>query len=101
LETLGFPWILSTESSLFKGLRRIFDVLFFVGVLRRRGGRFKGLEIVDEAVDLVEQPLPLLWAVSVLRHNRLLMPVVRKGRACPTLATHELVLLAGVNEPIV
>ena len=33
------------------------------------------LEIVDEAVDLVEQALPLLGVVTVFRHDRLLMLV--------------------------
>jgi hypothetical protein len=30
LEKLGFPWILSSESSLFKGLRGKFGIVFFV-----------------------------------------------------------------------
>ena len=65
LHKLGFPWILSSESSLFKGLTREF----------RRGpcherpppGRFslsERLEIVGEAVDLVHQALPLFGPCS-------------------------------------
>ena len=39
------------------------------------GSSRSGAEIVDEAVDLVEQTLPLLWAVTVFRHDRLLVLV--------------------------
>jgi hypothetical protein len=75
LEKLGFAWILSSESSLFKGLRWNFGGTIFVGVRRRDVRLVAGLEIVDEAVDLVEQPLPFLRAVTVFRYDRLLMLV--------------------------
>jgi len=52
LEKLGFPWILSTESSLFNSLHENFVAVIFVGV-RLRFGRFAGLEIVGDAVDFV------------------------------------------------
>ena len=47
-----------------------------VGV-RRRDVRLvaRGLEIVDDAVDLVEQTLPLFRPVLIFRHHRLLMLV--------------------------
>jgi hypothetical protein len=60
LERLGFPWILSCESSIFNDLPRIFDELFFDG-FRRRGFRLRGGKILDKTVDLVEQALPLFW----------------------------------------
>jgi hypothetical protein len=54
LEKLGFPWIPSSESSLFKGLQGKLGGVIVIGI-PRRGGRFlvERLEIVDEAVDLV------------------------------------------------
>jgi hypothetical protein len=76
LDFLGFPWILSSESSLFNGLRGNFGVNFFVVVWRRRGRLAVGrLEIVDEAVDLVEQALPFLRPILIFRHDRLLVLV--------------------------
>ena len=53
MEKLGFPWILSSESSLFNGLQGKFGGVIVIGV-PRRGGRFlvERLEIVDEAIDL-------------------------------------------------
>jgi hypothetical protein len=76
LEELGFPWIPSSESSLFKGLCGIFREIFFVGVrLQNIWLVAGGLEIVDEAVDLVEQTLPLFRAVLMFRHHRILVLV--------------------------
>jgi hypothetical protein len=74
LEKLGFPWILSSEASLFNGLRGNFVGEFF-GVVRRRVDPIGRLKIVDETVDLVEQPLPFFRAVIVFRHDRHLVPV--------------------------
>jgi len=58
----------------FQWLTTDFQQSFFC-VLRRLGFRLRGGEIVDEAVDLVEQALPLLGAVIVFRHDRLLVLV--------------------------
>src|ERR1700689_5571900 len=64
LEKLGFPWILSYESSLFNGLPGKFGGIVFVGVCRQDVRLLAGgLEIVGEAVDLVHQALPLLRPV--------------------------------------
>jgi hypothetical protein len=38
LDLLGFPWILSSESKLFNGLRRIFGGRKFLAIFCRRGG---------------------------------------------------------------
>jgi hypothetical protein len=38
LEKLGFPWILSSETSLFNGLRWIFAERKFLGSFTRGGG---------------------------------------------------------------
>jgi hypothetical protein len=77
LEKLGFPWILSSESSLINGLRGNFGGTIFVVVPRRLGWRFAvgRLKIVDEAVDLVEQTLPLLRPIRMFRHDRVLVLV--------------------------
>jgi hypothetical protein len=37
LDFLGFPWILSSEISLFNGLRGIFEIIFFMGSLAQAG----------------------------------------------------------------
>jgi hypothetical protein len=76
LEKLGFPWILSSESSLINGLRGNFAEIIFVVLCHLRGRlAVDRLEIVGETVDLVDEPLPLLLPVTVFRHNRLLMLV--------------------------
>jgi hypothetical protein len=47
-----------------------------VALRHRRGGLVVGgLEIVDDAVDLVEQPLPLLRPIGMFRHDGVLVLV--------------------------
>jgi hypothetical protein len=75
-KSLEFPWVLSSQSSLFNGLKGKFSGIVFEGVRRgdvrlAAGGR----EIVGEAVDLVEQTLPFLRPVSMFRHDGFLVLV--------------------------
>src|ERR1700722_12628122 len=73
LRRVGFPWILSSESSLINGLHGNFVGIFFVAVCHRRGRLAVGrLEVVDQAVDLVEQTGPFLRPVGMFRHDRVL-----------------------------
>jgi hypothetical protein len=76
LEKLGFPWILSSELSLFKGLHGNFSGIIFGGVSPRNGGLVAdGREIAGHAVDLVDEPLTLLRPIRMFRHN-VLCPVL-------------------------
>jgi hypothetical protein len=89
LEKLGFPWILSSESSLFNGLHGKFGGIVFVGVRRDIRLGAGGREIVGEAVDLVDQALPLFRAVTVFRYDRVLVlvePVDPPDCVPPTIA---------------
>jgi hypothetical protein len=76
LEKLGFPWILLSESSFFNDLRGKFGGIYFVGV-RRRDVRLvaSALEIGGDAVNLVEQALPLFRPIAVFYRDCILVLV--------------------------
>jgi hypothetical protein len=73
LEKLGFPWILSSESSLFNGLRAIFDGTILPSLSGRQGGDSRSIErFASFSMPLSESDLrdSLLQPDPVVRQSR-------------------------------
>jgi len=89
LEKLGFPWILSSESSLFNGLRAIFCGNIFVPLLGRRGGARRCCRLAALVMTPAQSggPLSLGSTSGILSFN--LGPVVRWS---PKPRFHEVVV---------
>ena len=72
LEKLGFPWILSSESSLFNGLREIFSGIIFTPLSGREGGArppFGRFDLLPMPPTQYGGPIVLMWASEVVSFN--------------------------------